>query len=94
MHTDGAWDEQHATDITQRSQAMNNDPETYYPTQSISAGSFRAESKSKVRLFFPSFSNIKAFVLTFYTSVESAEHVFKQEVYDDVCIHQQQDGQQ
>lgn len=48
LHTDGAWDEQHATDITQRSQAMNNDPETYYPTQSISAGSFRAESKSKV----------------------------------------------
>ena len=52
LHSDGAWDEQHATDITQRSQAMNNDPETYYPTQSISAGSFRAESKSKVRLFF------------------------------------------
>ena len=93
LHSDGAWDEQHATDITQRSQAMNNDPETYYPTQSISAGSFRAESKSKVRLFFFFFSLLfifyfKALILTFYHFVVTSEHVFKQEVNDDVCIHQ------
>lgn len=47
INTDGAWDEGNATDITQRSAAMSADPETYYPTAGISAGSFRAEPRSK-----------------------------------------------
>lgn len=47
IQTDGTWDECNATDITQRSAAMVNDPDTYYPTAGMTVGSFKAESRSK-----------------------------------------------